>query len=154
MPAQRYLDDFAVGETIASVARTLDASHFTLFSAVAADFHPIHLDHEYARSRGLPGPLAHGLHLLSLAAFGAAPESYATNDAMIAMLETRARYRKPATIGDTLTPVFEVAAVQPKDERRGILTLAFRISNQRGETVLEGEHVLMMKRRPPEGAAA
>ena len=61
---QRYLDDFLIGERFAAPPRTLNDSHFVMFSAITGDNHPIHYSVEYAREHDLPGPLAHGLLLL------------------------------------------------------------------------------------------
>jgi acyl dehydratase len=69
---------------------------------------------------------------------------------MIAMLGNEARYKRPAFVGDTVTPQFTVVAVEPKDEARGIVRLTITLHNQRGEVVLEGMHVLMLKRRGKE----
>ena len=66
---------------------------------------------------------------------------------MVAMLGNEARYKRPAFIGDTVTPQFTVAAIEPKDGDRGILRLAIALLNQRNELVLEGAHILMLKRR-------
>jgi len=56
------------------------------------------------------------------------------------------RYRRPAFVGDTVTPQFIVTAVEPKDGERGILRLSIKLHNQRNELVLEGTHILMLKR--------
>jgi acyl dehydratase len=66
---------------------------------------------------------------------------------MVAMLGNEARYKRPAFVGDTVTPEFTVVAVEPKDEHRGILRLAIALHNQRNELLLEGMHILMLKRR-------
>jgi acyl dehydratase len=83
-----------------------------------------------------------------LCALGAAPISRELTDSMVAMLGNEARYKRPAFIGDTLTPQFTVVAIEPKGSERGILRLAIALRNQRKELVLEGAHVLMLKRRP------
>jgi acyl dehydratase len=72
---------------------------------------------------------------------------------MVAMLGNEVRYKRPAFVGDTLTPKFTVLTVEPKDNERGILRLAITLCNQRNESVLEGTHVLMLKRRSGVGAA-
>ena len=66
---------------------------------------------------------------------------------MIAMLGNEARYKRPAFAGDTVTPQFTVVSVEPKGNDRGIVRLAITLHNQRHEVVLEGMHVLMLKRR-------
>ena len=66
---------------------------------------------------------------------------------MVAMLGNDVRYKRPAFAGDTVTPHFTVSAVEAKDAGRGILRLAIALYNQRNELVLEGTHVLMLRRR-------
>jgi acyl dehydratase len=144
---QRYLDDFTPGEVFMSAPQTLSDKHFAAFAAMTGDAHPLHYDPDYARANGWDGPLAHGLMLLGLCALGAAPISRELTESMIAMLGNEARYKRPAFVGDTVTPQFTVIAVEPKDNDRGIVRLAITLSNQRGEVVLEGTHVLMLKRR-------
>jgi 3-hydroxybutyryl-CoA dehydratase len=85
--------------------------------------------------------------LFGLCALGAAPISEELTDSMIAMLGNEARYKRPAFIGDTVTPQFTVVSVEPKGNDRGIVRLAITLYNQRDEVVLEGMHILMLKRR-------
>ena len=66
---------------------------------------------------------------------------------MVAMLGNDVRYKQPAFLGDTVTPQFTVLAVEPKGEGRGVLRLAISLRNQRDELILEGTHILMLKRR-------
>jgi 3-hydroxybutyryl-CoA dehydratase len=144
---QRYLDDFTPGEVFPSLPQTLSDKHFAAFAAMTGDAHPLHYDADYARSKGWDAPLAHGLLLLGLCALGAAPISNELTDSMVAMLGNEARYKRPVFIGDTVTPQFTVVAIEPKGADRGILRLAIALHNQRNEVVLEGTHVLMLKRR-------
>ncbi|MGN6750454.1 MAG: MaoC family dehydratase [Xanthobacteraceae bacterium] len=144
---QRYLDDFTPGEVFTSLPQILSEKHFAAFAAMTGDAHPLHYDINYARDRGWDAPLAHGLMLLGLCALGASPLSNELTESMIAMLGNEARYKRPAFVGDTVTPQFTVIAVEPKDGDRGIVRLAITLHNQRGEVVLEGMHVLMLKRR-------
>jgi acyl dehydratase len=144
---QRYLDDLTPGETFKSVPHTLSEKHFAGFAAMTGDAHPLHYDLEYARTKGWDAPIAHGLMLLGLCALGAAPISEELTASMIAMLGNEARYKRPAFIGDTVTPQFTVVSVEPKGNDRGIVRLAITLTNQRNEVVLEGMHVLMLRRR-------
>lgn len=144
---QRYLDDFRPGEVFKSYSQTLSDKHFSAFAQMTGDNHPIHYDADYARARGWDAPLAHGLLLLSMCAIGAAPISSELTDSMVAMLGNDVRYKRPAFLGDTVTPQFTVLAVEPKDVGRGVLRLAISLHNQRNELILEGTHVVMLKRR-------
>jgi 3-hydroxybutyryl-CoA dehydratase len=144
---QRYLDDFKLGEVFKSNPQTLSKKHFSLFAEMTGDAHPIHYDIDYARAKGWDAPLAHGLLLLGLCAIGAAPISRELTDSMVAMLGNDVRYKRPAFVGDTVTPQFTVLAVEAKDNSRGVLRLAIALHNQRDELVLEGTHILMLRRR-------
>jgi acyl dehydratase len=144
---QRYLDDFRPGEVFKSNSQTLSEKHFLGFAQMTNDSHPIHYDADYARAMGWDAPLAHGLLLLSMCAIGAAPISSELTDSMVAMLGNDVRYKRPAFLGDTVTPQFTVLTVEPKDVGRGVLRLAISLHNQRNELILEGTHVVMLKRR-------
>ncbi len=144
---QRYLDDFKPGEVFKSKSHTLSEKHFSAFADMTGDAHPLHYSAEYARARGWQAPLAHGLMLLGLCAFGAAPISEEVTESMVAMLGNDVRYRRPAFAGDTVTPQFTIVAVEPKNDGRGIVRLAISPHNQRNELVLEGTHILMLRRR-------
>ena len=146
---QRYLDDFKPGEVFIAKPHTLSERHFALFAEMTGDAHPVHYDSDYARAHGWDGPIAHGLMLLGLCALGAAPISEDLIESMIAMLGNDVRYKRPAFAGDTVTPQFTVLAVEAKDAGRGILRLAIALHNQRKELILEGTHVLMLRRAKP-----
>ena len=145
--AQRYLDDFTPGEVFRSPPHTLSDKHFAAFAAMTGDAHPLHYDSDYARAKGWDAPIAHGLLLLGLCALGATPLSHELTESMVAMLGNEVRYKRPAFVGDTVTPQFTVVSVEPKGNDRGIVRLAIALHNQRSEVVLEGMHVLMLKRR-------
>ena len=57
------------------------------------------------------------------------------------------RFRAPAFIGDTIKPDHEVIALERK-RSAGLLTLRVTLTNQRGETVLEGDHRYLIAYRP------
>ena len=147
MTEQKYFEDFRLGERFAAPSRTLTDAHFLFFAGLTGDNHPIHYDVEYARTRTDFGrPLAHGLLVAALTALGAGALAPHVHDSMIAFLEQRSRFRAPVYVGDTMYPVLEVSELIPKDER-GVLKLRATITNQRGELVLEGEHVYLVRSR-------
>ncbi len=146
--SQRWLDDFSVGETFSGPPRPLTRQDFEYFSLITGDRQAIHFDDAYAQARGLPGAAAHGLHLLATCALGATPMVQRMHDSIVAMAGSTVRFKRAAIAGDTLHPEFEVAGVEPKGEARGILRLAFRLYNQRHELLLEGEHQVMVRRKP------
>jgi acyl dehydratase len=145
--SQRYFEDFTVGDRFKSPSRTLTDAHFLFFAGLTGDNHPLHYDVEYAKKTRYGRPLAHGLLLASLSAVGASTLGPIIEDSIVAFVEQTTRFRAPAFVGDTLTPEHEVVALERK-RSAGLLTLRVALKNQRGETVLEGEHKYLIAYRP------
>jgi acyl dehydratase len=51
---------------------------------------------------------------------------------------------KSAYPGDTLYPSLRISDLK-RQRTTGVVTMAASVTNQRGETVLEGEHVYLLK---------
>ncbi|MEV7775661.1 MaoC family dehydratase [Kitasatospora sp. NPDC086791] len=51
-----------------TLTHTLTAADTTAYAHASGDLNPIHLDDDAARAAGFPGTIAHGMHLLALAA--------------------------------------------------------------------------------------
>jgi acyl dehydratase len=143
----KYLEDFHVGDTFHIPAKTLTEAHFVCFAGLTGDPHPIHYDDEYAKTTRFGTRVAHGLLLTALTAVGASTLSSMLEGSIVAFVEQSARFLKPVLIGDTITPELEVSEVMPKTDV-GLLRLTTRVKNQRGETVLEGMHAYLIKKRP------
>jgi len=143
----KYLEDFQVGETFSIPAKTLTDAHFVCFAGLTGDQHPIHYDDDYAKTTRFGQRVAHGLLLTAMTAVGASTLSAMLEGSMVAFVEQSARFLKPVFIGDAITPELEVSEVLPKTDV-GLLRLTTRVKNQRGETVLEGMHAYLIKKRP------
>jgi acyl dehydratase len=61
----------------------------------------------------------------------------------------RLRFIKPVFIGDTIQVIVTIQEKKdsPKSQEHGIVVELVQVTNQRQETVLACEHVLMVKRR-------
>ncbi len=147
---QLYFEDFRIGERYESPPRTLDEAQFRDFAGITGDDHPIHYDLEYCRRRGHPERLAHGLLNTAHTVLGASSLAPRVHECMLAFLEQSSRFLKPAYMGDTLHPSLTVEDLKSQ-RTTGILTLRSELRNQHGETVLEGRHVYLVKRRHPDG---
>jgi acyl dehydratase len=144
---QRFFEDFTVGDRFESPSKTLNDAHFLFFSGLTGDAHPLHYDVEYAKTTRFGRPLAHGLMLTSMTAVGASTLSPLIEDSIVAFLEQSTRFRAPVFVGDTPKPRHEVVALERK-RSGGLLTLRVTLTNQRDETVLEGEHRYLVAYRP------
>lgn len=149
---QLYFDDFSLGDRFRSPGRTVGEAHYLFFAGMTGDNHPLHYDEEYARRTRFGGRVAHGLLVMSLTALGASPLSPRLEHAMIAFAEQRCRFLRPVLIGDTVHTTFEVAGLERRRDT-GRLTLGVTVTNQRDETVLEGQHVYLVRCRPAAGSA-
>jgi acyl dehydratase len=144
--SQLYLDDFALGDRFRSPGHTLGEAHFLLFAGLTGDNHPIHYDEDYARQTRFGARVAHGLLVMAMSALGASPLAQRLEASMIAFLEQGCRFRKPVLLGDTVHAEFEVAGLERKGDK-GVLRLRITLLNQRGEEVLEGHHVYLLRCR-------
>ena len=143
---QLYFDDFKLGELFRSPGRTLGESHFLLFAGLTGDNHPIHYDEDYARRSRFGARVAHGLLVMAMSALGATALSHRLEASMIAFVEQGCRFLKPVLLGDSVHAEFEVAGLERKGDK-GVLRLRTRLLNQRGEAVLDGHHVYLLRCR-------
>jgi acyl dehydratase len=145
--AQRWFDDFALGDRFESPGKTLTDAHFMFFAGMTGDAHPLHYDDEYARRTRFGRRLAHGLLLTSLTAVGASTLASVIEASIVAFVEQSTRFTAPVFVGDTLKPRHEVVALERK-RSAGLLTLRVTLTNQHGDVVLEGEHRYLIAYRP------
>jgi 3-hydroxybutyryl-CoA dehydratase len=145
--SQRWFEDFKVGDRFDSPSKTLNDAHFMFFAGMTGDAHPLHYDDEYAKKTRFGRRLAHGLLLTSMTAVGASSLAPIIEESIVAFVEQTTRFKGPAFIGDTIKPEHEVVGLERK-RSAGLLTLRVTLTNQRGETILEGEHRYLIAYRP------
>lgn len=147
MSEPHWFEDFKVGDAFESPSKTLNDAHFMFFAGLTGDAHPIHYDDEYAKGTRFGRRLTHGLLLTSMTAVGASTLSPLTDHSLVAFVEQTMRFLAPAFVGDTIKPRHEVVALERK-RSAGLLTLKVTLTNQRGETILEGQHKYLIRYRP------
>ncbi len=142
-------DDAAVGATGTSPTVTITAAMIDAYADLSGDHTPVHVDEEYARKSHFGERVAHGLMGLSLA------------DGLKCQSDLRFQpgyslgwnwdFLAPIRIGDTLHVRFTVASKRASKSRPdwGIVVLPTELVNQDGVVVQQGEHKLMIPRRPP-----
>ena len=134
----KYYDDFQIGDKIATRARTVTEADVVNFATLTGDFHPLHVDAEYARKGPYGERIAHGMLTLSLATGFWSPE-YTLQWALIAFYGMDSvRFLLPVRIGDTIHVEFEVIDKRDKNERTGVLHFKQTVINHREEAVASG----------------
>lgn len=148
-PKGRYWDDFKVGETFETAARTVEAGDVSLFAGLSGDFNPLHLNEEFAKTSPFGGRVAHGILTLAISN-GHQNQLGIFEGTTLALLGIdRIRFRGPVRLGDTVHTAMTIKETKPSSKPdRGVVTYEVAVKNQKGETVMHCEQsVLMMRRR-------
>jgi len=144
----KFWNELMVGQEFWTGGRTVTEGDVLAFSGLTGDFNPLHVDEEFARTspfrtRVPHGPLIHDMYLGLLDRLGLIAGT------ALAFLELRWKFLAPVLVGDTVHARVVVQAKREVEKRdRGIVTFAVTLFNQREEPVQEGEHILLLARRP------
>lgn len=143
----QFFEDYAVGSVRISTGRTLTETDIVMHAGQTGDFFPHHMDAEWCKTQDFKQRIAHGTLIFSLAVGQTAG---AINPAAFSYGYDRLRFIKPVFIGDTLTTRCTVKEKRddPKRPKLGVVVELVEALNQRGETVLAAEHLLLVARRP------
>jgi len=150
VPAQRWFEDFAIGERFVLPSRTMTEALFAAFQLASGDNHPVHYDAEYCRAHGMPGLLAHGYQVVIQTAAGAGLFPHMVEESLKGFLEQSSRFLHPVYVGDTLYATLTVDEVTPQ-RTTGVVGLASTVHNQRSVLVMEGRQRYLLRRRPELG---
>ena len=148
MIESRYLEDYAIGQVRTTTGRTITEADIAIHAGQTGDFYPHHMDKEWCASQPFKQRIAHGTLIFSVAVGMTAGE---INPLAISYGYDRLRFIGPVFIGDTITSQVEITEMRPhKKPGYGIVVEKLSTSNQRGETVLVCEHLLLVARRDAE----
>lgn len=131
------IDEIHVGD-VAEMAKTVTETDIALFAGVTGDFNPVHIDQVAAEQSMFKGRIAHGM--LSAGFISAVLGMRLPGTGSI-YLSQSLRFTKPVRVGDTVTARVEVLEVLATKRR---VRLATTCRNQKGETVVDGEAVVMV----------
>jgi acyl dehydratase len=142
-----WWEDFRVGEGWETPRRTLVAGDLEQFSEVSGDANRLHLDDDYARSRGFEGRIAHGVLGLAVAT-GLVNRMGLTRGTLVALLGTTWSFLRPVYPGTTVRGLLTVAAVEPtRRQDRGRVQLGVELVDDDGVVCQRGELMLLVQRR-------
>jgi len=119
--------------------KTVSDDDIVMFARATGDNQPLHLDDAFAARTRFKKRIAHGM--LSAGFISAALGTKLAPDAVVIYLSQQLRFRRPVSIGDTITAEAEVTAV---DAEKNIVTLRTDCLNQDGEAVVTGEATVML----------
>jgi 3-hydroxybutyryl-CoA dehydratase len=128
---------FAPGQA-ATVTRTITAADVESYAHLSGDFNPLHMDAAFAAQSRFGGRIAHGM--LTAGLISTVLGMHLPGPGGVYASQSL-RFLRPVHLDDTITATAEVTAY---DQRRRRLTLRTTCTNQRGETVLDGEAVVVV----------
>ncbi|ABF10682.1 acyl dehydratase [Cupriavidus metallidurans] len=147
--AQRYFEDFEVGERMNLPSRTMTDALFAAFQLASGDNHPVHYDVEYCRAHGMPHMLAHGFQVLIQTAAGAGLFPHMVEESLKGFIEQSSRFLAPVYVGDTLYCSLTVSELIP-GRTTGVLVMQSEIRNQNDVRVMEGTQKYLLRKRVPD----
>jgi 3-hydroxybutyryl-CoA dehydratase len=132
-------EELSLGQT-ARFSKTITEADILMFAAVSGDTNPVHIDAEHAAGTMFKQRIAHGM--LSAGLISAVLGTRLPGPGTIYMGQTL-KFRAPVKIGDTVTAVVEVTALDAA-KRRATLSTTCLVG---GKPVIEGEATVMVPAR-------
>src|SRR4051794_34696313 len=143
MTLDRAFEELTDGERFATGGRTLTEADVVLFAGLSGDTHPQHTDAEWSARSRFGERIAHGMLVLSYAV-GLVPFD---PERILALRSVRdAVFKRPVRLGETISADGSVLALQPLDDRAGLVTLGLRIVNGDHRLVCRASVEVLWKR--------
>ncbi|MFN3616073.1 MAG: MaoC family dehydratase [Rubrimonas sp.] len=145
----RWFEDFTPGLVIETGGATLTEAAILDF-ALTWDFQPFHIDVEAAADGPYGGIIASGFHTLVTGFRLFLTEAGMRDSSMGSPGIEDLKWLRPVRPGDTIRVRAEVVSARPSASKpdRGIATMDFAMTNQRGETVLTYRSAIIFRKRP------
>lgn len=140
-----YFEEFEVGQSITSPARTVTEADVVGFAALTGDWTSIHTDAVYAAQHPLGQRVAHGLLGLSIASALAVRLGFLEGTVLAFREISDWKFSQPIYFGDTIR--LRATVVETKPLRRlggGQVTFKVQILNQDEQVVQRGTWGLLM----------
>ena len=148
----RFYEDYVVGEARRTLARTITEADIVFHAGHSGDFFPHHMDAEFCKTQPFKQRIAHGTMTFAIGIGLTATE---INPRAMTYGYERLRFPKPVFAGDTIHSTVTIGrkADDPKRPNHGQVVEIVETRNQRDETVMYCEHILLADRREPDPAA-
>ena len=148
MSIYQWYEDYAIGTSFVTPARTIGETEVSMFAMLTGDFNRLHTDAEYMKESVFGERIAHGLLGLSIVN-GLKYRTDIDPDAIIAFLGLEWAFSAPIRFNDTIHARIQVAAMrETKSPDRGIISFSVSVHNQHAALVQKGTMTMMVKRRP------
>jgi acyl dehydratase len=150
MQVEQYLEDYEVGASRETLGRTITEADIVFHAGHSGDFFPHHMDAEWCRGQPFGQRIAHGTMTFAI---GIGLTATQINPRAMTYGYERLRFPTPVFAGDTIRTTVTIGRKgdDPKRPRHGQVVELVRVVNQRGQTVMACEHILLVEKREAEG---
>lgn len=143
-----YYEDLEVGMVLKSPARTVTETDLVTFCMVSGDWNPIHSDEEFAKVTHYGRRVVHGLFGISLLTGLMDRSGWFANSAVAMLGIEEWKFLEPLFVGDTVHCQLTIGSLRlTKDGARAVVSRTFRLVNQRGDIVQQGEMPVLVRPR-------
>lgn len=148
MEQEQFFEDYAVGATRTTHARTITETDIVVHAGHSGDFFPHHMDVEFCRTQPFGQRIAHGTMTFAI---GIGLTATRINPRAFTYGYERLRFPNPVFAGDTIRTRVTVGRKEddPRRAGHGRVVEICETTNQNGRTVLYCEHILLVERRAP-----
>jgi 3-hydroxybutyryl-CoA dehydratase len=137
------------GAELTTRGRTITESDLVSFSSLTGDWHPQHGDAQWAAGSRFGERVAHGMLVMSYAV-GLMPFD---PDRVVALRGLDAvTFKRPVRIGDTIRVRSRVESARRLDDQHELVSLAWRVVNQRDEIVARARVDALWRAEAPSAA--
>lgn len=145
-----WLEDFQDKPSLRSAGRTIGETDLINYAGLSGDYSPVHTDEQACAETGFGTRIGHGLLGLTIAQGLMWRTGYTFGTGVASVAWSSWNFVKPFYIGDTLHVEWDITEARPSASRpgQGVVTENVRLVNQRGVTLQEGQHVMLVRRRP------
>jgi len=146
MEVPQHFEDYEIGAVRETTGRTITETDFVVHAGHTGDFFPHHMDAEWCKTQPFGQRIAHGTMTFAI---GVGLQAGQINPLAFTYGYEKLRFPKPVHIGDTIHTRVTIKAKSPdaKRPKYGQVIEATEVINQRGETVLYCEHIILAERR-------
>ena len=148
MEAEMFFEGFVVGAQRETVGRTITETDVVLHAGQTGDFYPHHMDAEWCKTQPFGRRMAHCTLVFSVAVGMSAG---VINPRAMSYGYDRLRFVRPVFLNDTIHVRVSIKELRDDAKRPayGIVVEGLEVVNQRNETVLVADHLLLVERRAP-----
>lgn len=132
------IHDLKIGDNIA-IEKTISESDVYLFAGICGDFSPNHINERYMKNSRFGTRIAQGALVVGFTSAAAAMFGIKYRIDGVSAGYDKLRFVAPVFCGDTILVRYEVARIEVERDR---VYASLKVTNQRSEVVLAGEHVL------------